>query len=250
MRTAMKISMLPLMLTLALVSLAVADVTGSERSDVAETGLTGQDRVRLEKLGGLAGSGAWTELAKQAEALGAHLARNAHRDPVAYGELSTYRALALFHLGDFADADWNWQVALNFAPEIAERTIVDFPDAATRFAQIGLPALRESGGLDPQLRRPEPKKMVRHNQLMRPDRAKLPWGIGVDVVIGVDGVPHSPRVMGLIEFEADRVYSSLEALRQWRFSPAVSAGTPVEAPMRLSVSIGSRMKAPKDGKRF
>lgn len=246
----MKVSILPLMLTLALVSLAVADVTASERSDVAPTGLTGQDRVRLEKLRELAGSGAWTELAKEAGALGAHLAQNAHRDPVAYGELSTYRALAHFHLDDFADADWNWQVALNFAPEIAERTIIDFSDAAARFAQIGLPSLRGTGGLDPQLRRPEPKKMVRHNQLMRPDRAKIPWGIGVDMVIGVDGVPHSPRVMGLIEFEADRVYSSLEALRQWRFSPAVSAGTPVEFPTTLQVGITSKMKAPKGSKRF
>lgn len=246
----MRNSIVTLMLTLALVSMVVEGTTASERSEVAGAGLTGRDRVRLENLKELADSRAWTELATQAGALGAHLARNAHRDPVAYGELATYRALAHFHLGDSADADWNWQVALNFAPEIAETTIIDFPDAAARFAPIGLPELRETGGLDPQLRRPEPKKMVRFNQLMRPDRAKTAWGIGVDLVIGVDGVPHSPRVMGLTDFESDRVYSSLEALRQWRFSPAVSAGTPVEVPLRLQVSTGSKMKPPKGAKRF
>lgn len=43
----MKISPLPLMLTIALacvMSVAAEDVTASELSDVAETGLDGQDR--------------------------------------------------------------------------------------------------------------------------------------------------------------------------------------------------------------
>jgi hypothetical protein len=238
----MKISLSPLLLMVALVIVAgmtAGTVTAAEQRDVA-TQLDRQDQARLDKLRELAGARNWSELATEANALGEHLAKKAHRDPAAFATLSTYRALANFHLGNSSAAMWDWQVALNFAPETAEETIVEFPEAAAKLIQIGLPRFRPPEDPDPAVQSPSPQKIVPHHQLVRDDRAGVPWHVCIQMIVGPDGVPHSPRVMERVDVEADRLYSTLEAIRQSRYSPATSAGKPVDYPMTLHLEVGSR----------
>jgi hypothetical protein len=229
---------------LVLVGLLIVAGTPTEtiiaaEPDVAVTQLDRQDQARLGKLRELANARSWNELATEAKALGEQLAGKAHRDPAAFATLSTFRALANFHLGRSAEATWDWQVALNFAPDVAEDTIVEFPEAAERLIQIGLPRFRPPEDPDPSVQRPSPQKMVPHHQLIREDRASIGWRVCIQMIVGRDGVPHSPRVMEAVGLEADRVYSSLEAIRDSRYAPATSAGRPVDYPMTLHLEVGS-----------
>jgi hypothetical protein len=236
----MKFSLSPLLLMVAFVIVAgttAGNLTAAEQHGVA-TQLERQDQARLDKLRELAGAGAWSELATESKALGEHLAKKAHRDPAAFATLSTYRALAHFHLGNAPAATWDWQVALNFAPDVAEETIIDFPEAAERLIQIGLPRFRPPEDPDPSVKRPGSQAMVPHHQLIREDRAAVPWNVCIQMIVGADGVPHSPRVMEAVGLEADRMYSTLEAIRQSRYSPATSAGKPVDYPMTLHLEVG------------
>jgi hypothetical protein len=236
----MKVPFFPLLILVGLVIVAGAptETIIAAEPDVVGTQLDRQDHARVEKLRELASAGSWNELAVEAKALGEHLAGKAHRDPAAFATLSTFRALANFHLGRSAEATWDWQVALNFAPDVAEETIVEFPEAAERLIQIGLPRFRPPEDPDPAVQKPSPQRMVPHHQLIREDRAGVPWNVCIQMIVGSDGVPHSPRVMEAVGLEADRVYSSLEAIRQSRYSPAISAEKPVDYPMTLHLEVG------------
>jgi hypothetical protein len=171
------------------------------------------------------------------------MARVAHRDPASYSQIATYRALAFHRLGKKREALWYWQVALNLSSETAIPEMAKFPDAAEVFAKTGVPSVQVKR--DPNIRPARPVKTTRPSILTVPDARRAPAAFGVKLIVGVDGVPHSPQVVGDFRYEGDRVYSALEAFREWRFSPATAEGVVVEFPMSISLDVGSHGSPPK-----
>jgi hypothetical protein len=207
----------------------------------------GEEPELLGDLTRMAAAGEWAGLSERSAALGKRLARNAHRDPSTYGEIATYRALAHFHLGQTREATWDWQVALNLASDLAIAEMAKHPDAADGFATTGVPLIQLDR--DPDVRPARVTKMTRPTILTVSDARRRPAAFGVRLIVGVDGVPHSPQVVGEVRDEGDRVYSALEALREWRFEPATAGGVPVEFATSINLDLGSAGKRPRSGAR-
>lgn len=222
-----------LIVTLAV--LMVSSASGEERPEL------------MADLTRMAARGEWADLSERSAALGKRLARNAHRDPSTYGEIATYRALAHFHLGQTREATWYWQVALNLASDVAIAEMAKHPDAADGFAATGVPSIQLER--DPDVRPARVTKMTRPTILTVSDARRRPAAFGVRLIVGVDGVPHSPQVVGEVRGEGDRVYSALEALREWRFEPATAGGVPVEFVMEINLDLGAAGKRPRSGAR-
>lgn len=196
-----------------------------------------QVSAEIDALRRVAATREWTELWKQASDAGERLAKSAHASAVPFSRIAVHRAIAQWHLGDDRDALWHWQVALNLSEDHAIDEMARFPDAAARFAAIGLPTAvsveRERG-----VTLAKPLKTFDVNFLVPRDNEREPLSFVVQLVVGADGVPHSPRVTGETRGEVDRVYSALEALRQWRFTPATRRGVAIESPLPISLTLG------------
>lgn len=192
----------------------------------------------------------WTELEDRARAAGERLARRlATVDPVPYAAVAAYRALAHHHLGDSRLARWYWQVALNFAPDVAIEEIARHPEAAAVLAQTALPTVESSGG-EPGVRPATMKKPVRP-ELVVFKRGRKPVAFSVQLVIDAEGRTNDPRVIGQSASDSDVVYDILESLRLTRYSPASTAEGPIDSVHRLDISIGfPHANVPKNAKRF
>ena len=60
----------------------------------------------------------------------------------------------------------------------------------------------------------------------------------VEVVVGQDGLPRNPRIVfrkGAVPF----LFSTLDAVRKWKFEPAKLNGTPVAVIYNLTVNYAS-----------
>ncbi len=185
----------------------------------------------------LAREGQWKELARKAKTVGDRLIRDAVRDPKPFAETATYRALAHLQMGESRDALWHWQAALNFAPDVAIREIEHFPEAAAVLSKSALPSPIQPKR-DPSIRPARPTYTVQPASLERTRTGRKPIAFGVQLVVGIDGVPYDPRVIGDVANEWDRVYDALDSLRQWRFSPASTSAGPVEFPTVVNLKLG------------
>lgn len=185
----------------------------------------------------LAREGQWTGLARGAKAIGNRLIRDAVRDPKPFAEVATYRALAHLRMGDSRDALWHWHAALNFAPDVAVREIEHFPEAAAVLSKSALPSPIQPKR-DPSIRPARPTSTVQPASLDRTRTGRRPIAFGVQLVVGIDGAPYNPRVIGDVANEWDRVYDALDSLRQWRFSPASTSTGPVEFPTVVNLKLG------------
>lgn len=57
------------------------------------------------------------------------------------------------------------------------------------------------------------------------------------VVVGIDGRPHEPALEGLASETTAMTAAVLDAVRHWRFEPALRAGQPVAFCFTVTVSF-------------
>lgn len=206
--------------------------------------------TRFENLSRAAYAAQWDALEKEAAGLGEIMARARHRDPRPFAIVSAYRALAAAGLGDPNDAVWHMQVALNLWPDLDYGELANAIEIAPMLSSVALPAFRARGqnsdGGDqtaPPGSRP-PKvvhdSMTRLNFLLGAfgDATRPPFVFSAQMRIGSDGRHHSPRVLTSPSERGAETYSALEALRRWRFEPALVDGKPAEAANTIEQLIG------------
>jgi TonB family protein len=71
-------------------------------------------------------------------------------------------------------------------------------------------------------------------QYPRAGRQKRAGGVILDVIIPEDGSPRIVRVIQSLEWELDE--NAINALKQWRFSPAMKDGRPVKVRMNIAIN--------------
>ncbi|GEM_PF-4381555 len=168
-----------------------------------------------------------------------------------FGYTLFFESIAEFRLGRLDNAVWDWQVAQSILPELTAKSYRNFSDAEDFLVDNRLPAtIGDSltpGGENnhaPCTGRSslKPLKPIRRIMPEFPPGAALTGFKGtvvVEVVVGTDGVPRTPR---LIESSgvttADAV--ALLALRDWRFRPARCGDEPIESTYRLAVEYSQR----------
>jgi hypothetical protein len=215
-----------------------------------ETELDRRWATRLENLSRAAYGGQWDGLAREAASLGEVMARARHRDPRPFAIVSAYRALAAVGLGDANDAVWHMQVALNLWPDLDYGELANAIEIAPMLSSVSLPALRARGQTSdgsgqtapPNSRPPEivHERMTRLDFLLGTfaDARRPPFVFSAQMRIGSDGRNHSPRVLTSPSERGAETYSALEALRRWRFEPAIVDGKPADAANSVEQVIG------------
>ena len=60
--------------------------------------------------------------------------------------------------------------------------------------------------------------------------------VPIEAIIGVDGAVTSVRVLSA-QVHPDFAIAAVDAVRQWRFTPTLLNGVPVEVVMRVSITF-------------
>jgi protein TonB len=207
-----------------------------------EPGGTADWQQRLVAIGDLLNEGRWYTAEQEAGGLSRAMAEQivggAGAD-LLLGVATTYRAVALAGQGREAEAIWQWQVAQQLFPGVAQVELARFgPEAA---ALAGYRPRRPASGSGEQARPGQfepPRRLDSPAPAFPPGRAfaGLKVDIVVQVIIGVDGRPRSPLILDS-RGEVTLVWAALEALSTWTFEPATRDGVPEDALYKLTVSF-------------
>ena len=166
----------------------------------------------------------------------------------AMGLVLMHRALAEVGLGKHEDALWDWHVALNFNPPLGDEDLTQFGDLGAylkrnplRNPDLDGGTLKQGGGHEkvmPLTREIDPPKSRKHPQPEFPFGAKV-FGVEgpiiVQVIITKEGEVIHPVILKDLNV-ATISYSALEALRKWRFRPALLDGNPVVVYYTLTIN--------------
>lgn len=165
---------------------------------------------------------------------------------LAMGLVLMHRALAEAGLGRHREALWDWHVALNFNPSLADEDLSRFGEAGRLLEENPLrePDLGESaeaeasamarpldGEIDPPKARKKPRPKF--------PRGARDWGIEGPIVIQMIITPEGEAIQPVVlkDLEAATItYSALEALRDWKFQPARLGGEPIAVFYNLAVN--------------
>ncbi len=202
--------------------------------------------ARLRGIGRAVEEGDWSAVRGEAVALGEAMVAKAHRDPVPYGVLAVYRALAASETGAGSEAEWYWTVALNLLPGLDRVDLSRAYEMAPELRTVRLPA-PHPGPDCPQSDtrfRFSGKPRV-HRALLGPaDRSRRDvQGFYAEAVVGTDGLLHRPLLTAPPKsMGGDIAYAGLEAMREFRFVPARRKGKPVECPWGITVSFHSHRR--------
>ncbi len=158
-----------------------------------------------------------------------------------FGITTAYRAVALIGQGRIDEGVWQWQVAQQLFPDVAEIDLGRFgPDAALlakhpprTFEEQGRPQRSApAGAFVPPSRLESPRPRFPSGRVLR----GLKVDVVVQVVIGVDGLPREPLILES-RGETTLVHSVLDALSRWVFEPGRRDGVAESALYRLTVSF-------------
>lgn len=151
-----------------------------------------------------------------------------------YAAALVRRALAAVGQGRHLDAQWDWDVALAFLPE--EIVATTFDPAVTPETTPELIYEPTTEGLtEPQIIHREPPHYTAAAR-----QAFLNGTVALELVIDRDGRVRSPTISQSLEPGLD--FAALEAIRQWRFQPAVLAGRTVA--IRYEMTVQFRISGP------
>lgn len=150
-----------------------------------------------------------------------------------------HKALALAGLGNEQDALWYWRGAIGIYPAVARSDMSMFGAPGKFLAEH--PTEHFDGSVPPGAHI-EPPKVVTKVQPKYPNasaRDAAQASVLIECVIGLDGRAHAPEIVGDVPapFIA---YAALDALRQWRFTPATADGKPVPVLFRMTVNFKVR----------
>lgn len=163
------------------------------------------------------------------------------RVPEYLGEIAKLHAIALAGLGEMDHAAWKWHMAREFSPSITDADLAGFGDPARRLeAHLAheLDQLHKEDEHGPTLIPPETTKTVAPRFPKPQAMLRLDCRVMVQVVIEKDGVPHFPTVVKS-SGRPTLVYSTLVALRKWRFEPARTETGPATVLYILRVNFDS-----------
>jgi TonB family protein len=151
-----------------------------------------------------------------------------------------HKALALAGLGREDDALWNWCGAIGIYPAIARSDMSAF-GAPGKFLAEHPPGPVEGDTVPPGAHIVAPKTVTK----VEPKYPNASVNVGaearvaIEFVIGVDGRGHRPRITG--DVPAPMIaYAALDALRQWRFTPATADGKPVAVQFTMTMNFKVR----------
>ncbi len=153
-------------------------------------------------------------------------------------------ALAEAALGRDDDAVWHWQVAQNLDLGLRYRDLAPYGGAGDllRRHPLRLPATRPApgGAANDGEETPERPPRARVAPEARFDAATLghPDVARIEVLVGSDGRPREPVVLS--GESPGLLLTALDALGEWRFTPAERGGRPVAVRFEATLPLGAR----------
>ena len=149
-----------------------------------------------------------------------------------------WQAIAEANLGRDEDALWHWYMAQNYLEGLPGMDLSGYDRAGEVLAGHSLDAEVAPASA------PADVAGDRAVQVVRPIKPRWPaelkaagyeGAVVVKIVVGLDGKPHLPRLedAGIVPTMA---FPALEALKNWRFSPAVRAGQALVSYYQLKIS--------------
>jgi protein TonB len=155
----------------------------------------------------------------------------------AFGIALTHKALALAGLGRFDEALWYWHTVVALYP----------PFERSDLSMFGKPGeFLKANVLPPADQSPVPHADDATTPPVVIDRVAPEYPHGayvysisgfliVELIITKEGRVHSPRVLKPLA-AVTLSYATLEAVRKWRFKPAMRDGQPIEVRFALTVN--------------
>jgi TonB family protein len=241
---------LPLLLLAAVSSLAAGQQRVQTPAAAWKAGLREVDeKLRAKK---------WEEAEKQARKMGYAVIREAGTgEGAAYSlaVVSAFRAIAEAGLGREEDAAWHWDMALNLFPDISKTKVSPYGPEAVELQARRLRTF-EPAPAGQQMREVEGGKWLAEEgaEIIAPKPVKYPYPnfpeglrqlrtpglLTLEIIIGPDGRPRNPVVLGLSGGGPAMKYVALDALREWRFEPAQINGKPATVYYVLRVNFQIR----------
>jgi TonB family protein len=151
-----------------------------------------------------------------------------------------HKALALAGLGREEEAIWFWHGAIGIYPAIARSDMSMFGTPGKFLAEHGPEQIvSDTVAKGAHI---EPPKTVTRVEPKYPSaslRDAVQAAVVIECIIGTDGRVHVPHMTGDIPapFIA---YAALDALRQWRFTPATADGKPISVQFHITMNFKVR----------
>ena len=146
-----------------------------------------------------------------------------------------HKALALAGLGREDDAIWYWHVALNIHPGVAgsDMSVFGAPAAFLQKHPLQMPDLPHA-----ELQNTRPPKILRRVPPQYPYAARLAEVSGIVILQCVIDKNGDVRdIMIKRPLPGTMCYAAMEALRQWKFEPAIADGKPIGVLFNLTFNF-------------
>ncbi len=156
------------------------------------------------------------------------------------GRIAALYAIALAGTGDSRHAAWKWHMAKAFHPDVTEIDLGRYgPAGATLQVLLAEPdpATLHSGT---ELTSYDWPRFIRGPDPVFPPAqrdAGARCTITVETVIGTDGVLTQPKIVDS-QGRPVLAYTALNALRRWKFEPAMTPNGPIPVHYSLKVGFG------------
>lgn len=160
----------------------------------------------------------------------------------AFGIVVSHKALALAGLGREEDALWYWHTVLTLYPPFAKSDLSGFGKAGEFLALHRQPRSREEETGEKENPKEERIQPPRVRKRVEPEfaRGALLFGaqgpLIVELMITKEGKVTAPYVLQPLSAPT-LTYTSLEALRKWRFAPGRLNGEPVEVVFNMTINF-------------
>jgi TonB family protein len=161
--------------------------------------------------------------------------------PEYLGEIAKLYAIALAGIGEMDHAAWKWNTGVEFSSSLTDDDLADYGEVGEQLFKhlaIELEVLREDHQHSGVIAPPEVKKTVDPRYPRIQASLDLSCSLMVQVVIETNGTPHHPVIISS-GGRPTLVYTSLNALRKWRFEPARTEAGPAAAFYVLTVRFHS-----------
>lgn len=153
-----------------------------------------------------------------------------------FGRTLTYKALAHAGLGQQDDALWWWHSLLALYPAFAKSDLSGFGNAGAFLASsVTLPRAGIAKTGEAQVSAPKVRKTYQPQFPAGAQWFGISGMIVVEVVITKDGRVTSPRILKTLPAPTV-AYTTLDAVRRWRFEPGKLNGQPVNVLFELTVN--------------
>ncbi len=213
---------------------AGAEITSFELAGIPEPWRGGFEQIESDLV-----AGRWQAAAGAAGRLADRMARLFPANPtgrVLVASALAMQAIAEAESGHQDRALWHWQIAQNVNPDLrlARMDTLGETGAWLEARRLRAPGTLDGGSRPAEVERVPPAPLSAPPP-EPPAELRPAWKserLEVEVIVDAEGRVRSPVVVGGGELPG-KVYFALAALERWRFRPALAAGVPVDALLRL-----------------